>query len=73
MPGRLPWIMLFFVRQLMLLRVCLLASLLVALKLGFTCQAVKGFPTLAPCLEHICAGGGSVANMGFVSLYQRGL
>ena len=34
--------------------------------LGFTCQAVRGFPTFAPCLEHVCAGGGSVANMGFV-------
>ena len=38
---------------------------------------MSGFPTFAPCLEHICAGwgggGGSVANMGFVSLYRRGL
>ena len=44
--------------------------------LGYTYQAVRGFPTFAPCLEHICAGGGgggSVANMGFVSLYRRGL
>ena len=44
--------------------------------LGFTCQAVSGFPTFAPCLEHVCAGGGgggSVANMGLVSLYRRGL
>ena len=47
---------------------------LVASMLGCTCQAVRGFPTFAPCLEHICAGGGgSVANMGFVSLYRRGL
>ena len=26
--------------------------------LGCTCQVVRGFPTFAPCLEHICAGGG---------------
>ena len=39
---------------------------------GCTCQAVRGFPTFAPCLEHICAGGrGSVANMGLV-LYIGG-
>ena len=39
---------------------------------GCTCQAVRGFPTIAPCLEHICAGGGgSVANMGLV-LYIGG-
>ena len=42
--------------------------------LGCTCQAVGGFPTFAPCLEHICAGGGgSVANMGLVLLCRRGL
>ena len=43
--------------------------------LGCICQAVRGFPTFSPCLEHICAegGGGSVANMGFVLLYRRGL
>ena len=34
---------------------------LVASMLGFTCQAVKGFPTFAPCLDHVCAvGGGGV-------------
>ena len=38
---------------------------------GWTCQVVRGFPTFAPCLEHICAGGGSVANMGLV-LYIGG-
>ena len=26
--------------------------------LGFTCQAVRGFPTFSPCSEHVCAGGG---------------
>ena len=26
--------------------------------LGFTCQAVRGFPSFAPCLEHVCIGGG---------------
>ena len=32
------------------------------------------FPTFVPCLEHVCAGGGgSVANMGLVSFYRRGL
>ena len=36
--------------------------------LGFTCHAVRGFPSFAPCLEHVCAGGGggSVAIEGFV-------
>ena len=36
--------------------------------LGFTCQAVRDFPSFAPCLEHVCAGGGggSVAIEGFV-------
>ena len=43
---------------------------LVASMLGFTCQAV--FPTFAPCLEHVCAGGGgSVANEG-LGLYIEG-
>ena len=37
-----------------------MASLLVASMLGCTCQAVRGFPTFAHCLEHICAGGGGV-------------
>ena len=42
--------------------------------LGFTCQAVRGFPSFAPCLEHVCAGGGGggcVAIEGFV-LYAGG-
>ena len=37
--------------------------------LGSTCQVVRGFSTFAPCLEHVCAGGGgggSVANVGLV-------
>ena len=48
---------------------------LVTSMLGCTCQAVRGFPTFAACLEHICAGGGggSVANMGLVLLCRRGL
>ena len=49
----------------------------VASMLGCTGQAVRGFPTFAPCLDHVCdgggGGGGSVANMGFVSSYRRGL
>ena len=33
--------------------------------LGCTCQVARGFHTFAPCLEHVCAGGGgSVANVG---------
>ena len=40
--------------------------------LGFTCHAVRGFPSIAPCLEHVCTGGGgSVAIGGFV-LYAGG-
>ena len=35
--------------------------------LGFTCQVVRGFSAFAPCLEHVCAGGGdSAANAGFM-------
>ena len=33
-------------------------SLQVASVLGFTCQVVRGFPSIAPCLEHVCGGGG---------------
>ena len=50
-----------------------MASLLVASMMGFTCQAVRGFPTFAPCLEHVWAGGGgegSVANEGLVLIYR---
>ena len=33
----------------------------VALVLGFACQIGEGiFPQIAPCLEHVCAGGGGV-------------
>ena len=41
--------------------------------LGSTCQAVSSFPTFAPCLEHVCVGGGgcSVANEG-LGLYIGG-
>ena len=40
---------------------------LVASMLGFACQVVRDFSAFAPCLEHVCAGGGggSVANAGF--------
>ena len=31
---------------------------LVASMLGFACHAVRGFPSIAPCLEQVCAGGG---------------
>ena len=42
--------------------------------LGFTGQVVRSFPTFAPCLEHVCAGGGggSVAIVGVVLVYLRG-
>ena len=41
---------------------------LVASMLGFECQVVRGFSVFAPCLEHVCAGGGggSVENAGFM-------
>ena len=40
---------------------------LVASMLEFACQVVRGFSAFAPCLEHVCAGGGgSVANAGFM-------
>ena len=57
----------------MLLGGCLDRFSFFASMLGCTCQAVRDFPTFAPCLEHICAGGGSVANMGLVLLCRRGL
>ena len=64
------------VRRWTFLKVGQIASLLVASMLGFTCQAVRGFPTFAPCLEHVCAGGGgggSVAIVCLVLIYLRGL
>ena len=33
---------------------------LVASMLGFACQVVRGFSAFAPCLEHVCNGGGGV-------------
>ena len=41
--------------------------------LGFACHAVRVFPSIASCLEHVCAGGGggSVAFEGLV-LYAGG-
>ena len=76
MLGRLPCIMLFIVRQLTFLRVCWIASLFGCFNVVVYLSGSKGFPTFAHCLEHICAGGGgggSVANMGFISLCRRGL
>ena len=44
------------------MRGCLDSFRSVASLWGYTCQAVSGFTTFTPCLEHICAGGeGSVA------------
>ena len=34
--------------------------------LGFASQVVRGLIAFAPCLEHVCVGGDSVANTGFV-------
>ena len=34
--------------------------LFVASMLGFACHVVRGVPSIAPCLEHVCAGGGGV-------------
>ena len=32
--------------------------------LGLVCQVAKGvFSQIAPCLEHVCAGGGSVGGV----------
>ena len=45
------------------------------LNVGVACHVVRGFPSIAPCLEHVCAGGGgegSVAFEGFV-LYAGGV
>ena len=28
--------------------------------LGLACQVVEFSPQIAPCLEHVCAGGGGV-------------
>ena len=59
--GPVAWIMLFIVRQLTILHGGLdIFSFWLPLCGGCTCQAVRGFPTFAPCLENICAGGGGV-------------
>ena len=47
-------------RYIILLGVWLDSFFLVASMLGFTCQVVRGFQAFAPCLEHVCAGGGGV-------------
>ena len=68
--------MLFIVRQLTFLRVLLDSfSFWLPQCWGVPVKQLGFFPTFAPCLEHICAGGGgdSVANVGFISLYRRGL
>ena len=43
--------------------------------LGWTCQVVSGFGAFAPCLEHVCAGGGggSVANVGYCFIISWGI
>ena len=45
------------------------------LNVGVACHVVRGFPSIALCLEHVCAGGGGggrVAFEGFV-LYAGGI
>ena len=43
--------------------------------LGCTCQVVRGFPTFAPCLEHVCAGGGGeqCSKYGFYLIMSEGI
>ena len=41
------------------------------LNVEVACHVVRGFPSIAPCLGHVCAGG-SVAYEGFV-LYAGGV
>ena len=39
----------------------------------FTCKVVRGFGTIAPCLEHVRAGGGgggSVVIVPFLYIYH---
>ena len=40
--------------------------------LGCTCQAVRGLPTFAPCLENICAGGGGDVMSRRIVMVARG-
>ena len=59
--------MLFFIRQLTFLRVSYIASSFGCLNVGVYLSCSQGFPSIAPCLEYVCAGGGgSVAFEGFV-------
>ena len=58
--GPVAWIMLFLIRQWTILYGGLDNFSLWLPLCGCTCQVVRGFPTFAPCLEHICAGGGGV-------------
>ena len=34
--------------------------------LRFAGQIIRDFSAFAPCLEHVCAGGGSVGNAGLM-------
>ena len=38
--------------------------------MGCTCHVVRGFPTFALCLEHICAGGGGGVVLQIWVLYH---
>ena len=71
--GPFAWIMLFFVRRLTFLMVGQIASLLVASMLGFACHAFRGFPSIAPCLEHVCAGGGVVLQLRVLCYMPAGI
>ena len=37
--------------------------------LGFACKLVRNSPQVAPCLEHICAGGGG-GNVAIKVIYM---
>ena len=51
----------------------LIDSLSVASMLGFTCHVVRVFTTFAPCLEHVCAGGGECSKYGFDIIISEGI
>ena len=37
--------------------------------MGFTYKVVRGFGTIAPCLEHVRAGGGGGGSVTIVPFY----
>ena len=65
MLGMLPLFTVLVDCYIILLGVWLDSFFLVASMLGFICQVVRGFRTLAPCFEHVCAGGGECSKCRF--------